>query len=234
MRDTKTTIKRFVPVLLFLLLLTFLFPYTGDDWTWGSKVGLELLGKWFDNYNGRYVGNIIVILLTRSRILRTIVMTSTIFGILYLSFKIVNKEKPELFFVGLALFLAMHKFVFRQAIVWTSGFTNYTISIFLTLIYIYINKDLITKNKSNKSFLYCLLITIFGFISALFIENITIYNTALALLIIIYSYKKYKKVSNIDISYLIGSVAGMILMFSNSVYSNIARDRKSTRLNSSH
>jgi hypothetical protein len=42
------------------------------------------------------MGNIIVILLTRSRMLRMIVMTGTILSILYLCQKIVNKEKEQL------------------------------------------------------------------------------------------------------------------------------------------
>ena len=33
-------------VLLFLLCL--LFPYSGDDWAWGSQIGIDRLNKWFD------------------------------------------------------------------------------------------------------------------------------------------------------------------------------------------
>ncbi len=226
-QETKKNKTNFIIIsfiIIFTLFLTYLFPYTGDDWAWGSKVGFERLSDWFKNYNGRYLGNVIVILLTRSRILRTIIMTVTILGILYLCMKIVNKEKPQLYYIGFMLFLAIPRLVFRQAIVWTSGFTNYAISIALTLIYIYLNKDLMTDHKSNKSIIYCLLIFSLGITSALFIENLTIYNIVLGLAIIIYSYLKYKKVANFNISYLIGAVTGAIIMFSNGAYHNIANN----------
>lgn len=213
--------KTIIAIIIFTLLLTFLFPYTGDDWMWGSEAGEALLKNWFSDYNGRYAGNIIVMMLTRSRLLRMIVMTLVILGTIYLCYKIVNKEKKELFFVGFMLLLVVPIPIFRQAIVWTSGFTNYFISIFLTIVYIYLNKDIIVKSNENKLKMYCALIFILGFISALFIENLTIYNIVLGTAIIIYSYKKYKKVANFNVSYLSGAVMGALLMFSNGTYKNV-------------
>ena len=49
-----------------IAILCYLFPYTGDDWAWGSKIGIDRLNNWFENYNGRYVGNLIVLAMTRS------------------------------------------------------------------------------------------------------------------------------------------------------------------------
>lgn len=211
-------------IVLFLLLITYLFPYTGDDWAWGSQFGLDQIASWFKNYNGRYAGNIIVTILTRSRLLRSIIMTLTILSIIYLIKNIVNKKKENLFYIALALFLTLPRPIFRQAIVWTSGFTNYAISIALTLIYIYINKDILTKNKENKSIKFCISIFILAFCSALFIENLTIYNIILSGSIIVFSQIKYKKISNINISYLSGAIIGAITMFSNSAYYNIAKN----------
>lgn len=47
-----------------LVMFAMSFPRL-DDLTWGSSMGLDRLRSWFAGYNGRYVGNIIVILLTR-------------------------------------------------------------------------------------------------------------------------------------------------------------------------
>ena len=44
--------------------LCWLFPYTGDDWAWGSQIGIDRLNSWFANYNGRYLGNIFVNIFT--------------------------------------------------------------------------------------------------------------------------------------------------------------------------
>lgn len=60
-------------------------------------ISIDILHSFFADYNGRYVGNLIVILLTRSNILKTIVIAFTIGGMAYLSYKIVNKDRISLF-----------------------------------------------------------------------------------------------------------------------------------------
>lgn len=40
-------------------------PEALDDWRWGSEVGIMRLKTWFEGYNGRYFGDILVIVLTR-------------------------------------------------------------------------------------------------------------------------------------------------------------------------
>ena len=59
----------YIVLFLILFLLCFLFPYTGDDWAWGGQLGIDRLSSWFENYNGRYLGNLIVLILTRSNLL---------------------------------------------------------------------------------------------------------------------------------------------------------------------
>ena len=56
-------VKKWQWGLLFVVLcaLCFLYPYTGDDWAWGSSIGIERLKTWFDNYRGGYFGNLIVL-----------------------------------------------------------------------------------------------------------------------------------------------------------------------------
>ena len=62
-------------ILLFLLfaLLCYFFPYSGDDWAWGTQIGIDRLNIWFDNYNGRYAGNLLILAITRSKLLRIII-----------------------------------------------------------------------------------------------------------------------------------------------------------------
>ena len=55
--DKKTLVFALVAFAAFALLV-FLFPYSGDDWAWGSKIGLERLSTGFKDYNGRYGGNL--------------------------------------------------------------------------------------------------------------------------------------------------------------------------------
>lgn len=66
--------------------------YTGDDWAWGSQIGLDRLHTWFDNYSGRYVGNLIVLALTRSNMLKSLAMTAAITGIIFLLERLIKER----------------------------------------------------------------------------------------------------------------------------------------------
>ena len=131
-------------LLILLILLSFLFIYTGDDWAWGSDIGLSRLNTFFKNYNSRYMGNLIVLLLTRSNILKGLVIGTTLFGIITLLYKTINNKRFDLLLISSALVLNTPKLIFREAISWTSGFSNYATSTFLMLIYFYYIKDIQT------------------------------------------------------------------------------------------
>ena len=53
-----------------LFALCLLLPYSGDDWTWGGQAAFTRLNSGFANYNGRYLGNLLIIPLSRFYILR--------------------------------------------------------------------------------------------------------------------------------------------------------------------
>ena len=60
MKENNKIWLRYIICFGLIAILCYLFPYTGDDWAWGSKIGIDRLNNWFENYNGRYVGNLIV------------------------------------------------------------------------------------------------------------------------------------------------------------------------------
>ena len=64
-----------IKISLFLIatIIFYFAPYTHDDWAWGSSIGMERLASHFKDYNGRWVGNLVVLLLTRYRILKAFV-----------------------------------------------------------------------------------------------------------------------------------------------------------------
>lgn len=129
------TIKFYTIITFFVFIgLSSFFPYTGDDWAWGSSIGLERLSNFFKDYNGRYLGNLVVILLTRLNLLRIVAMSCVITCIIKLSSKIVNKNSKEVFLMMMMLFLALPSGIFSKAVVWTSGFSNYSVSLLFTLI----------------------------------------------------------------------------------------------------
>lgn len=209
-------------LLVTLLVLAYFFPYSGDDWAWGSSIGIDRLNSHFAGYNGRYLGNLVVMVLTRSEILKTLCIAGCLFGIITLTYKYTNTKNITLLFLSSMLILGLPKLVLRQAVVWTAGFSNYAVSILLVLIYMYIIRNIFNKEKPNYSKYIVIPMFLIGIATTLFVEHVTIYSVILAIFIIIYTYIKFKKVYPVHIGYLIGTIVGTVLMFSNTAYTSIA------------
>ena len=214
---------RYFICVVYLNILCMLFPYTADDWNWGTSRGIERLITWFDNYNGRYLGNILAIILSRSNLLKAVIMSLCITGIIYSLEYIV--EQKSAFYLSILLLLAMPQIMGIQVFVWMSGFANYTVSIFYTLIYFMFSYVFLDKRigliELRQKWTETVFMLVLGLINTLFVEHMTIYHVTLAAISIGYFYFKYKKILIQYIAYAIGTLLGSIWMFSNSVYYNV-------------
>ena len=138
-------------VFLFFLGISYLFPYTNDDWAWASKIGINRLNNFFENYNGRYLGNLLVLLLTRHRMLRAIVIATCLTMIINFVSRTISKKNITIFLIVSLLMVLFPQPIFRQAIAWTSGFTNYVPPILFTIIWIYLTKNVLEDKEVNIS-----------------------------------------------------------------------------------
>lgn len=220
----------FTYLILFVILffLCLLFPYSGDDWAWGSRIGIDRLSNWFDNYSGRYLGNLIVLALTRSNLLKAVTMSFCLTGIIALLNELTGKQKNGIFIIS-SVFVFMPTAILRQAVVWTSGFANYTTSVFLTLIYIFCTGNIYDENKPKQKPLAAVPFLILGMANTLIVEHLTLYNIILAVYVIVFTIIKFKRAYIQHIAYFIGTAAGTLLMFSNSVYRSVADGNDSYR-----
>ncbi|KAF1297245.1 hypothetical protein BAU15_06770 [Enterococcus sp. JM4C] len=213
-------------IAFFYFIIGALIPLSGDDWTWAGQTGLDRLSIWFDNYNGRYLGNIIEMLITRFWIIRVIFYTIINTGIFVLIKKIIG-EKSFLFNACImALILAMPIDIYRQTYGWFAGFSNYNVSIFSTLLTIVILKKY-TNNKVQplmQMLFFCLF-----FLQQLIVEHMTLYNVLLAGFVVVYTLIKKEKVSLLKYNLLVASILGAATMFSNSVYLSIINHTDSYR-----
>ncbi|MDO4743020.1 MAG: DUF6056 family protein [bacterium] len=208
-------------ILLFAVLAG-LFPYTFDDWAWGCDIGISRLKTFFHDYNGRYLGNLLILALTRSNVLRIICMAVSYYAACYLCYKYAAYRKNEVFLFSVILFFIMPKILFGQTVSWASGYSNYVPPAFLSVSYILIIKNII-GNKAPEYPKHLTVATFFiGLCGALFIENVTIFNVCLAVGVVIYVWVKFKKIFAAHIGFLIGAVSGAVLMFSNTGYGIIA------------
>lgn len=219
----------FLAVFLFLIILCYLFPYSGDDWAWGSVSGLERMSSFFADYNGRYSGNLLIIVLSRFRILRAFTEAAFCVGITaaitYLADG--DSDKRNTAVLSVFLFFSCGRLLFRQSIAWASGFCNYVPPVFFILLYLCCLKaaHLWRGRKSGlppvtNAFL-CVGMLAMSFVSSMFVEHMTVYGIVLAVSVIIIEKIKFRKLYAFSFFYLAGAVAGAVLMFSNGAYNKI-------------
>ncbi len=209
-------------VIAFMGFMAFLFPYSGDDWAWGSEIGIERLEIFFDNYNGRYLGNLLVMILTRSKAVKVIMMALCYFLSCFFCHKYSGSKKTGTLLFAVFLFLLMPRYTFAQSVVWTAGFTNYVPSALISVGYLLIIKNITGQETPQYPRFLFLATLVMGFAGAPFMENIALFNICLGIAVIGYTLLKFKRFFLTHISFLAGAVAGALWMFSNTAYRAVA------------
>ena len=204
-----------IAVLGILVFMLYMAPLRLDDWAWGGNIGLDRLSSGFEGYNGRYAGDIVVILLTRiPALLRAIVETTVLVSIAFNAYLILRKS-PTAFSVFLMAFSLMPLMIFTQTVTWAAGFANFVFSlaIMMYLLRVFLQVDGGAKQGALKS-AYVLVIV---FVGQLFLENITLYTICLCIVFTVRSIKNRSSRSFFVLA-LACSLGGALLMFSNSAY----------------
>ena len=212
-------------VLLFaaFFLLVYLFPYTGDDWAWGSQIGLDRLASWFDNYNGRYLGNLLVLALTRSKLVNILLTALCLVCFCLFPKLFVKSERFLPYGLGALFFFLMSRAMRVQVVVWTAGFSNYVPPILLIFLYLILVQNVFDEESPEYGKAALLVSPVLGFAAGLFMENLTLYNLVAAAAIAAIAYVRFRKVYGVHLAYCAGSIAGAVMMFTNSVYGTIAQ-----------
>lgn len=201
-----------------VLILCYFFPYTHDDWDWGSITGLERLQNGFSNFNGRWVGNTLGMLLTRVRVLRALAISFTLLGCIILVKKIVNKENNHLPYFIILLILLMPIRMFAQSFAWTVGFANYVPPVLILLVIFYVNRNLFEGKEVTISNRWIVPLFLLGFVGSLFMEHLTIYFVLFGIFILVLCFIKNRKINLSNLFWFLGTILGSIVMFSNTGY----------------
>lgn len=130
-------------VFFFYFYLSYNVPYCHDEWHWGLPERVELMKNGFRDYNGRYLGNILALIITRS-----VWWKAGILGIFSLwLYQVIKKgvlkeqDQKESFFIQLGAFfllLAIPKTLFCQSYGWPAAFVNFVPPVILFLIYFFL------------------------------------------------------------------------------------------------
>ncbi len=229
LQKNKNTILYLITVAFWGIFYYFL-PFAGDDWAWGCDIGIDRLKNAFDGYNGRYVGNLLIILITRSLAARVVLCTLIMFLLIFVLSKIFDglsntKKSPANYtiaFLSVLILVLPNQIafgelqpfqIFGSTIGWLSGFTNYVVPSVLILIYYYFATTKGFESKRVYAFL------IFDGISAcLCVEHYTLFCLIFSFSVIAYRFYFYKKICRKSVFFLLGSSVGALIMFLNSSY----------------
>lgn len=220
----------YLSAIVFFGVFYFFLPLAGDDWAWGSSTGIERLQNAFDGYNGRYVGNLLILLITRSTVAKVVFCTLVMFLLLFILSKIFDslsgkRNSPANFMAAFSSVLLLvlpnqiafgdiQPFqIFGSTVGWLSGFTNYVVPSVLILICYYF----ITNRGFETAGVYIFLF-FDGLIACLCVEHYTLFCVLFGFSAAVYRYLFYKKICKKSISFFAGALIGALVMFSNSAY----------------
>lgn len=202
---------------LVLSALAVLFPPSGDDWQWGARLGITRLHEHFANYNGRYVGNLTVLLLTRTPWLTPLVVGFTLVALLFLLAVLTRTRTFAGYLVGAMLLVAMPRSMWQETVVWLSGFSNYTTGTFALLVFmVSVQRDWLRSRRLAVPAGIGLLLV--GFAGQLFVEHVSLFIVLASLVNLALHVRRRRRVSAVALIWVVASLSGAAVMFSNSRY----------------
>lgn len=213
----------FILSIVFFIVFAYCSPYSGDDWAWGSQEGLERLASFFQGYNGRYAGNLLIMLLSRSKAADIIIKAIFFASVCILPLGWVKKKRISVFLLSFLLVVFMPTQLLCQSFIWSAGFANYVPSAVIFILLINILSDPFFGKEPKTSPLFYICLCLLAFIGSLFIENLTVCLVLSAVLFLIASKIKFKKVKAPYVCFFISSCAGAAFMFLNSAYLSILK-----------
>ena len=213
LKDNST--KIYIGSFLFILLILFLSPISGDDWgnhlegTLGFRHMItQAIGMYF-SWEGRLVSRLLINMLTINKWLWNILNSIAIVGIAYYINKIVKFKNKEIMLLSTFLIiLFMNIFTFSQVITWIAGNITYLFVIPLLLLYMYI----IYYNKDKNTKINVLLVFL-NIIIPMFIEHMAVLLILLNFYFIIKDYYKNKSINKKLVLFLIISIISFMMMY---------------------
>lgn len=202
------------------LVLASMVLYVHDDLGWGSQSGLDLLSRGFDGENGRYLGNLLVLGLTRSQLFKTLFMGICLTLMTLLpAMNAPRERRTGAMLLMCCLMGALPTNIARQTLGWVSGFANYGTS--ATLIAVFLLPALALAADFDPARaprpVWWPAMFVLGLAGALLMENVTIFFCVVPLGLYLYGLRRGVRAHGMLLCSL-GAVCGAALMFSNSVY----------------
>lgn len=211
---------------LFYLWYACQLPYTHDDWEWGLAAGMRHLLT--ADVNSRYAGNLVEVLVTRSALLKNLVIALVMTGIplssLCLVLRFCEGERQRLAPLLLAaanlLQLCTIRLIWQETYGWIAGFSNFAVSAPLVNVFHLLLADAFLRRERPKGWRLPARF-LFGLSLQLFLENIAVYALLLMLACLAVKALRRLRVTGGDWALLLGLASGTALMFSSGIYATL-------------
>lgn len=217
---------------LFYFWLAAQIPYTHDDWDWGLDIGMQQF--LYATVNSRYVGNFFEIIMTRSAILKTVIMGSVFFWIPFLLSRLgidarerqTASTRLQWFITGNVFLLTIHPTMWSETYGWVAGCANYMISAVFLMLWM---RELLlvlsdTPPIGKDSWLTVLLYSVAALCGQLFLENVAIFCVLLAVALCVLYRKRYAFIPRRVAAMLCGALVGLLIMFSGRMYDSLLQN----------
>lgn len=201
---------------LFLCLLASFFPRSGDDWAWGSSIGIERLHTMFAGYNGRYLGNFSVLFLSHATWLVPLVVAATMCILMWFVADLAGQRDAVGVIAAVGIVIGMPLGVWQQSVVWLSGFSNYALASIVLLAFLRsarrdLEGDALGLPRAGVLF-------VFVVAGQLFIEHVTMFVVIGSMALLVARLARKWGPSVRSVVWLTGAIVGAAIMFSNSAY----------------
>ena len=175
------SIIKFLPIIL-IIIFSFISAasliFQGDDFIWYFINDIEeMSGYRFPN--GRYFTNFLTYIMVNFPLVNYILYTAALSALIILMANLADHEKKSgvmKYALTFSLFIMLPTSIYSNTITWISGFTNYVISILLTLAYIFFCFRIIFDKNYIPPKIMIILAPILGLAGALCVEHISLYN----------------------------------------------------------
>ena len=195
-----------------LFCLFWKLPLISDDFEFADLVRTKSFRE-IANYilfygNGRFLGNTLSIMLVNANVVVSAAIKAiAVLGITVLLPRVLNIRSISGFLLSFVLILGVAPQIYAQVFVWTSGFVNFTFSVFLSLLCVYL-----IESSNGQSVVRKTLLTVLGTACQLFVEHVSIINIIVAVIMVWYFYRRDIVKRDAALAWLAGCMLGAVLM----------------------
>lgn len=220
----QTALRRAVlaGMLLFDLYIAWTVFYSPlDDWQWSMDVGLWWLVTGV--LNGRYMGNLFAVIMSRSPLLKTLIMGLCMFALPYFAARLAARGRRDrilpLFVACNAGILLMPSVMWRETYFWVAGFGNFVVPTVFFLLLLLLLRGL-DKTRTHLG-LWSILLFFYLLFLGLFLENFTALFAGACFLTVLLSLRDRTFLVP-SLAMLAGSLLAAFFMFSNGIFVDLA------------